>query len=69
MLMDGFKEEQLLRKLEKMIKGYKKLEGDVAVAETRFKNFLADPKGVAEHIDFVDTVEKKTLNLQKQKTS
>ena len=40
----------------------KKLEGDIAVAETDLRTFLADPKGVAEHIDFVDTAEKKQLN-------
>ena len=37
----------------------KKLEGDIAVAETDLRTFLADPKGVAEHIDYVITAEKK----------
>ena len=41
----------------------KKLEGDVAAAEADLKVFLADPKGVAEHIDFVDTADKKTAKL------
>ena len=34
----------------------KKLEGDVAAAEADLRVFLADPKGVAEHIDFVDII-------------
>jgi len=37
----------------------KKLEGDVAVAETDLRIFLAQPIGVAEHIDYVVTAEKK----------
>ena len=37
----------------------KKLEGDVAVAETDLRVFLAQPIGVAEHIDYVITAEKK----------
>ena len=37
----------------------KKLEGDVAVAEADLKSFLANPIGVAEHIDYVITAEKK----------
>ena len=41
----------------------KKLEGDVAVAETDLRTFLAQPIGVAEHIDYVDTAEKKTAKL------
>ena len=45
----------------------KKLEGDVAVAEADLRVFLADPKGVAEHIDFVDTAEKKTAKLSAAK--
>ena len=44
----------------------KKLEGDVAAAEADLRVFLADPKGVAEHIDFVD-LRKENVNLQKQK--
>jgi hypothetical protein len=38
----------------------KKLEGDVAVAEADLRTFLANPIGVAEHIDYVVTAEKKT---------
>jgi len=37
----------------------KKLEGDVEVAKTDLKTFLANPIGVAEHIDYVITAEKK----------
>ena len=37
----------------------KKLEGDIAVAEVDLKTFLANPIGVAEHIDYVITAEKK----------
>ena len=41
----------------------KKLEGDVAVAEADLRTFLASPIGVAEHIDYVITAEKKTEAL------
>ena len=37
----------------------KKLEGDIAVAEADLRTFLASPIGVAEHIDYVITAEKK----------
>ncbi len=37
----------------------KKLEGDVEVAKADLKTFLAQPIGVAEHIDYVATAEKK----------
>jgi len=37
----------------------KKLEGDVAVAKADLQVFLANPIGVAEHIDYVVTAEKK----------
>jgi len=37
----------------------KKLEGDIAVATADLKVFLANPIGVAEHIDYVVTAEKK----------
>ena len=33
----------------------KKLEGDVAVAESDLRVFLGNPIGVAEHIDYVDS--------------
>jgi|TARA_B110000967_G_scaffold207438_1_gene256798 hypothetical protein len=45
----------------------KKLEGDVAVAETDLKVFLGSPIGVAEHIDYVATAEKKTTLLAEAK--
>ena len=37
----------------------KKLEGDREVAKTDLITFLAKPTGVAEHIDYVATAEKK----------
>ena len=37
----------------------KKLEGDVEVAKADLKTFLEKPNGVAEHIDYVITAEKK----------
>ena len=37
----------------------KKLEGDVEVAKADLKTFLASTIGVAEHIDYVATAEKK----------
>tara|TARA_A100001011_G_C13937157_1_gene685614 strand:+ start:394 stop:579 length:186 start_codon:yes stop_codon:yes gene_type:complete len=36
----------------------KKLEGDIAVAETNLKIFCERQVGVAEHIDYVETAEK-----------
>ncbi len=46
---------------KKMIKEAlkKKLEGDIEVAKADLKVFLANPIGVAEHIDYVVTAEKK----------
>jgi len=41
----------------------KKLEGDVAVAEADLRTFLAQPIGVAEHIDYVATAGKKVEAL------
>ena len=37
----------------------KKLEGEVEVAKADLRTFLASPIGVAEHIDYVITAEKK----------
>ena len=37
----------------------KKLEGDIEVAKADLRVFLANPIGVAEHIDYVVTAEKK----------
>ena len=46
---------------EKMIKEalIKKLEGEIEVAKADLRTFLANPIGVAEHIDYVITAEKK----------
>jgi len=41
----------------------KKLEGDVEVAKADLKTFLDKPIGVAEHIDYVETAEKKLDKL------
>ena len=37
----------------------KKLEGDIEVARADLLTFLSQPIGVAEHIDYVITAEKK----------
>ena len=37
----------------------KKLEGEIEVTKADLKTFLANPIGVAEHIDYVVTAEKK----------
>ena len=37
----------------------KKLEGDIEVARVDLVTFLREPIGVAEHIDYVITAEKK----------
>jgi len=44
-----------------MIKGalVKKLQGEIEVARADLRTFLANPMGVAEHIDYVMTAEKK----------
>jgi len=41
----------------------KKLEGDIEVAKADLKTFLDKPIGVAEHIDYVETAEKKLDKL------
>ena len=41
----------------------KKLEGDIEVAKADLKTFLDKPIGVAEHIDYVGTAEKKLEHL------
>ena len=41
----------------------KKLEGDIEVAKADLRTFLANPIGVAEHIDYVTTAEKKLEHL------
>lgn len=37
----------------------KKLQGDIEVAKADLITFMAQPMGVAEHIDYVVTAEKK----------
>ena len=37
----------------------KKLEGEIEVAKADLRTFLVNPIGVAEHIDYVVTAEKK----------
>lgn len=37
----------------------KKLQGEIEVAKADLRTFLANPIGVAEHIDYVLTAEKK----------
>ena len=37
----------------------KKLEGEIEVAKADLRTFMASPMGVAEHIDYVITAEKK----------
>ena len=41
----------------------KKLEGDIEVAKADLRTFLDKPIGVAEHIDYVATAEKKLEHL------
>jgi len=41
----------------------KKLEGDIEVAKADLRTFLDKPIGVAEHIDYVVTAEKKLEQL------
>ena len=45
----------------------KKLEGDIEVAKADLRVFLANPIGVAEHIDYVITAEKKLEALASAK--
>ena len=41
----------------------KKLEGEIEVAKADLRTFLANPIGVAEHIDYVETAEKELEKL------
>jgi hypothetical protein len=41
-----------------------KLKGDIATSKANLRTFLADPKGVAEHIDFTETAEKELDKLE-----
>ena len=40
-----------------------KLQGEIESHKTNLRTFLANPIGVAEHIDYVDTAEKKLDKL------
>ena len=40
-----------------------KLQGEIESHKTNLRTFLAEPKGVAEHIDYVSTAEKKLESL------
>ena len=40
-----------------------KLKGDIATSKANLRTFLADPKGVDEHIDFTETAEKELDKL------
>jgi|TARA_Y100000289_G_scaffold54636_1_gene57188 hypothetical protein len=40
-----------------------KLQGEIESHKTNLRTFLAEPKGVAEHIDFVETAEKELEKL------
>ena len=44
---------------EDQIISIQKLEGDIEVAKADLRVFMANPIGVAEHIDYVVTAEKK----------
>ena len=41
----------------------KKIEADVEMGKAELKTFFENPQGVAEHIDYVETVEKKVQAL------
>ena len=37
----------------------KKIEADIEMGKAELKTFFQNPQGVAEHIDYIQTVEKK----------
>jgi len=41
----------------------KKIEADVEMGKAELKTFFENPQGVAEHIDYIETVEKKVQAL------
>ena len=45
----------------------KKLEGDVETAKTDLRQFLLNPVGVAEHIDYISPIEKELEKLSAAK--
>ena len=45
----------------------KKVEADIEMGKAELRTFFKNPQGVAEHIDYVDTAEKKTAKLAEAK--
>ena len=43
----------------------KKIEADIEMGKAELKTFFDNPQGVAEHIDYIETVEKKVESLAK----
>jgi|TARA_B110000914_G_C15415032_1_gene423691 hypothetical protein len=43
----------------------KKIEADIEMGKAELKTFFDNPQGVAEHIDYIETVEKKVEALSK----
>lgn len=43
----------------------KKIEADIEMGKAELKTFFDNPQGVAEHIDYIETVEKKVEALAK----
>jgi len=43
----------------------KKVEADIEMGKAELKTFFDHPQGVAEHIDYIETVEKKVEALAK----
>ena len=43
----------------------KKVEADIEMGKAELKTFFDNPQGVAEHIDYIQTVEKKVEALAK----
>tara|TARA_A200000159_G_C7159221_1_gene270568 strand:- start:338 stop:535 length:198 start_codon:yes stop_codon:yes gene_type:complete len=41
----------------------KKIEADIEMGKAELKTFFQNPQGVAEHIDYIQTVEKKVEAL------
>jgi len=41
----------------------KKIEADIEMGKAELKTFFDNPQGVAEHIDYIETVEKKVEAL------
>ena len=43
----------------------KKVEADIEMGKAELRTFFENPQGVAEHIDYIETVEKKVEALSK----